>query len=155
MATRPDAALEVAREQRQRKLDHERQVLAERELVVQEHASLLAAAEARVRMVMMQMDAAQKPASGVALPVLILGDLDRLLGWCEIQVGLHRERLEAANTEANSAREAVATAHQQVRALELVLEARANERAEKRRRVELRMADETAARVHAQNLVAR
>jgi hypothetical protein len=36
-----------------------------------------------------------------------------------------------------------------------VLQARAAERAEKQRRVELRLADETAARVHAQNLAPR
>jgi len=50
--------------------------------------------------------------------------------------------------EADEARGAVAAAHQAVRALELVLEARAAERAEKVRRAELRDADEIAARVH-------
>jgi hypothetical protein len=42
-----------------------------------------------------------------------------------------------------------------VRALEVVLQARVAERAEKVRRAELRMADETAARVHSQNLALR
>ena len=39
MNRRPDAALEVALEQRQRKLDQERQVLAERELALAEQAA--------------------------------------------------------------------------------------------------------------------
>jgi hypothetical protein len=82
----------------------------------------------------------------------VLGDLERLLKWCEMQVIAERERLDAARGEAEVARGAVAAAHQQVRALELVLEARAAERAQKQRREEIRLADETAARVHAQNL---
>ena len=150
MNQRPDAALEVALEQRQRVLDEERHVLAERELVVQEQAGLLSTAHARVRMVLMQIDAAQRPMPGVPLAVGVLGDLERLLDWCEVQVALQQERLDAARGEADTARGAVAVAHQQVRALELVLEARAAERAEKERRAELRKADETAARVHSQ-----
>jgi len=151
MKPRPDAALEVALEQRQRKLEEERQALAEREVVVAREAGLLQAAESRVQMVIHQMDAAQTPHAGVPLPVALLGDLERLLQWCEAQVASQRERLEAARAEADEARGGVAVAHQQVRALELVLEARAEERAEKVRRAELRLADETAARVHAQN----
>jgi hypothetical protein len=151
MNRRPDAALEVALEQRQRKLDEERQVLAERELVVAQEASALQVAESRVRMVLHQMDAAQAPLAGVPLAVGLLGELERLLHWCEAHVVAQRERLEAARAEADQARGAVAVAHQQVRALELVLEARAAERAEKVRRVEIRLADETAARVHAQH----
>jgi hypothetical protein len=155
MKARPDAALEVALEQRQRVLDQERQVLAERELGVQEQAALLHAAESRVRMVLMQIDAAQRPLPGVSLAVGVLGDLERLLDWCEVQVAIQKERLDIACGEADTARGAVAVAHQQVRALELVLEARAAERAEKQRRAELRLADETAARVHARRAVAR
>jgi flagellar FliJ-like protein len=151
--SRPDSALIVAHEQRQHKLDQERQVLAERELVVQQEFEALSAAEARVRMVLRQMDAAQSPVHGVPLAVAVLGDLERLLQWCEAQVVAQREVLNAATGEADVAREAVAAAHQQVRALELVLEARAAERAEKVRRAELRLADETAARVHAQNVL--
>ena len=151
MQRRPDAALEVALEQRQRKLDQERQVLAEHELALAEQANLLNAAHARVRMVLNQMDAAQQPVTGVPLPVELLGDLERLLQWCEAQVELHQERYDAARGVTDEARGAVAVAHQQVRALELVLEARAAERAEKQRRVEIRLADETAARVHSQN----
>jgi len=151
----PDAALEVALEQRRRKLDEERYVLAERELVVQEQAQLLAAAESRVRMVLLQIDNAQMPVSGVPLAVAVLGDLERLLQWCETQVTLQRQTLDAARGEADEARGAVAVAHQGVRALQLVLEARAAERVEKQRRVELRLADETAARVHSQNSAAR
>jgi hypothetical protein len=155
MKQRPDAALEVALEQRQRVLDQERKVLAERDLVVQEQAAQLSAAESRVRMVLMQIDSAQRPLLGVSLAVGVLGDLERLLDWCEVEVAVQKERLEIARGEADSARGAVAVAHQQVRALELVLEARAAERAEKQRRIELRLADETAARVHSQNLVSR
>jgi flagellar biosynthesis chaperone FliJ len=155
MKPRPDAALEVALEQRQRALDQQRQALAERDLAVQEQAALLGAAEARVRMVLMQLDAVQRPVPGLALAVTVLGDLERLLDWCEVQVAVQRERLEIARGEADTARGAVAVAHQQVRALELVLQARAAERAEKERRAELRLADETAARVHSQKAVSR
>jgi hypothetical protein len=155
MKQRPDAALETALEQRQRVLDQERQVLAERELGVQEQAALLNVAESRVRMVLLQMDGAQRPLPGVSLAVGVLGDLERLLDWCEVQAAVQKERLEIARGEADAARGAVAVAHQQVRALELVLEARAAERAEKQRRAELRLADETAARVHARQAVSR
>lgn len=155
MKPRPDAALEVALEQRQRALDQQRQALAERDLAVQEQVALLGAAEARVRMVLMQLDAVQRPVPGLALAVTVLGDLERLLDWCEVQVAVQRERLDVARGEADTARGAVAVAHQQVRALELVLQARAAERAEKQRRAELRLADETAARVHSQKAVSR
>jgi flagellar biosynthesis chaperone FliJ len=149
---RPDAGLEVALEQRRRKLDQERQVLAEREIAVQQQAAVLAAAEARVRMVLHQIEDAQQPAAGVGLPVSLLGDLEQLLRWCEAQVVAQRELLDAVRAQADEARGAVAVAHQGVRALELVLAARAAERAEKQRRGEIRDADETAARVHAQNV---
>jgi hypothetical protein len=151
----PDSGLEAALDQRRQRLDFERQTLAERELVVQHEARSLADAQARVRMVLQHMDAAQQPVSGVPLAVAVLGDLEHLLRWCEAQVALSAERLAAARGEADEARGAVAAAHRQVRALELVLAARAAERLEKERRAELRLADETAARVHAQNLVAR
>jgi hypothetical protein len=155
MKQRPDAALEVALEQRERVLDQERQVLAERELAIREQAEKLATAQSRVRMVLMQMDAAQRPRPGAPLPVAVLGDLERLLDWCEVQVALAQQQLEATRGQADEARNAVAFAHQQVRALQLVLEARAAERAEKERRAELRLADETAARVHSARAGAR
>lgn len=155
MKQRPDAALEVALEQRQLRLDQERQGLAERELVFQEHAQALSAAQSRVRMILMQIDSAQSPSIGLPLPVTVLSDLERVLHWCETQVVVEQQRYDAAREETDVARGAVAVAHQHVRALELVLEARAAERAEKQRRVENRLADETAARVHARNLVAR
>src|SRR5579864_5337967 len=120
MKANPDAGLQVALEQRQRRLDQERQVLAEREMAVQQQAQLLSQAEARVGQILMQMDAIQRPRVGATLPVARLGDLERVLRWCESQVVLERERLEAARTEAETARGAVAVAHQQVRALELV-----------------------------------
>ena len=85
----------------------------------------------------------------------LLGDLERVLDWREVQVANQQQRLELVQAEADLARGAVAVAHQQVRALEVVLQARVAERAEKVRRAELRMADETAARVHSQNLALR
>ena len=152
---RPDAGLEAALDQRRQRLDLERQALAERELALQQEAEALAATEARVRMLLMQMDAAQQPLAGVPLPVAVLGDLEQLLRWCEAQVIAQRERMDAARTQADEARGAVATAHRAVRALELVLEARAAERAEKVRRAELRDADEVAARVHQNRVLSR
>jgi hypothetical protein len=145
---RPDAGLETALDQRRQRLDQERQVLAERELTLRQEMEQLRAAEARVQMVLMQMDAAQQPLDGVPLAVALLGDLEHLLDWCQVQVEVQQQRLDAAQDVANNARRAVATAHQGVRALELVLEARAAERAEHVRRAELRDADEIAARVH-------
>jgi flagellar FliJ-like protein len=155
MQRRPDAALEVALEQRQRVLDDAQRVLSEHERAVQEQARALDEAQSRVRMVLMQIDAAQRPLPGVALPVAVLGDLERLLDWCEVQVLLQQERLDAAREQALQARGELAVAHQQVRALDLVLEARRAERAEKVHRTELRLADETAARVHSQKSMVR
>jgi hypothetical protein len=87
--------------------------------------------------------------------VSILADLERLLDWCEVQVLVQGERMDEVRVEAEAARGAMATAHQNVRALELVLAARAAERAEKVRRAEVVLADETAARVHTRNTVSR
>jgi hypothetical protein len=155
MQHNPDTALEVALEQRQRLLDQERQVLSEHLRAVQEQVDLFSTAQSRVRMVIRQIDTAQRPAPGVALPVALLGDLERVLDWCEVQVAIQEQRLAVVQAEAELARGIVAAAHQQVRALEVVLEARVAEREEKVRRAELRMADETAARVHSRNLVLR
>jgi len=151
----PDTALEVALEQRQRLLDQGRRALGECLRAVQEQADLFKTAQSHVRMVIRQIDAAQRPLPGTALPVPLLGDLERVLDWCEVQVAIQQQRLELVQAEADLARGAVAVAHQQVRALEVVLQARVAERAEKVRRAELRMADETAARVHSQNLALR
>src|SRR5690349_21287311 len=115
MNRRPDAALEVALEQRERRLDEQRRVLAEREMILVQQAELLRSAEARVQVVLHQMDAAQAPLPGVPLAVAVLGDLERLLHWCEVQVQSQREQLEAARGVADEARGAVALAHQQVR----------------------------------------
>jgi flagellar export protein FliJ len=152
---RPDAGLEVALEQRQRVFDQAQQVLAAREQALAEQVRLLSEAQARVQMVLGQIDAAQRPAVGVALPVAVLGDLERVLRWCEEQVLVQQANLEAAQGDADEARTALAGAHQQVRALELVLEARRAERAEKVRRNELREADENAARVHARRVASK
>jgi hypothetical protein len=154
MARRPDAALEVALDQRRQTFEQTQQVLSLCERAMREQAEALATAHARVRMVLMQMDAAQRPAQGVPLPIGVLGDLERLLDWCEVQVLLAQEHLQAAQAETDQARGQVAVAHQQVKALELVLGRRAAERAEVRRREEIRDADETAARVHARHVAA-
>jgi hypothetical protein len=151
VARRPDAALEVALEQRQRVMDDALAALSARERVVAEQAAEVQAARARVLAVLHQMDAAQRPTVGLALPVSMLSDLETLLDWCEVQVLVQEHRLSEVQAEADVARGELATAHQGVRALELVLETRRAERAEKIRREELRMADETAARVHSQN----
>ncbi len=155
MSRRPDTALEVALGQRQRVLEEAQQVFSEHERAMQEQARLLGAAQSRVQMVLHQIDAAQRPVPGVPLPVSVLADLERLLDWCEVQVLVQRERLDEVQAEADVARGAVAAAHQNVRALELVLAARAAEREEKARRAELVLADETAARVHTRNAVTR
>lgn len=155
MAPRPDTALEVALGQRQRVLGDAQQLLSGHERALQDQASVVGTALARVDMVLMQIDAAQRPAPGVALEVAVLGDLERLLDWCEVQVYVERERLIAVQADTDVARQGVASAHQQVRALELVLEARAAERAEKLHRAELVLADETAARVHSRKAVLR
>jgi hypothetical protein len=155
MSRRPDTALIVALGQRQRVLEEAQQVLSEHERVLQEQACLLGAAQARVQMVLHQIDAAQRPVPGVPLAVSMLADLERLLDWCEVQVLVQRERLDEVRVEAEVARGAVAAAHQNVRALELVLAARAAEREEKARRAELVLADETAASVHTRNAVTR
>jgi hypothetical protein len=155
MPRRPDTPLEVALGQRQRVLGDAQQVFSEHERTLQELARLLAAAQARVRLVLQQIDAAQQPLAGVPLPVAMLADLERLLDWCEVQVLVEREHMDEARAEAEVARGAVAAAHQNVRALELVLAARAAERDEKARRAELVLADETAARVHTRNTISR
>jgi hypothetical protein len=148
MKLRPDAGIEVALEQRHRVLDEAQKVFSERERAVQDQARALVDAQARVQMVFLQIDAAQRPAPGVALAVALLGDLERLLDWCEVQVLVQKEQLEELRVSAEESRGVMAVAHQNVRALELVLEARKAERAEKVHRAELRLADETAARVH-------
>jgi len=155
MSRRPDTAIIVALGQRQRVLDDAQQAFSEHERAVLEQARLLAAAQARVRLVLHQIDAAQRPVPGVPLGVALLADLERLLDWCEVQVLVQQERLDEVRAEAEVARGAVAAAHQNVRALELVLAARAAEREEKARRAELVLADETAARVHTRNTVTR
>jgi flagellar export protein FliJ len=147
MNGRPDAGLEVALEQRRRLLEEAQQVLSERERRVQREAATLAAWEQQVRAVLEQIDSAQQPAADRPLNVVTLGDLERLLLRCEEQVHRQNEQLAVVRADADKARGGVATAHQQVRVLELVLESRAAARAEHQRRVEQRLADETAARV--------
>ena len=154
MARRVDAALEVALTQRRQTFDRTQQEFSVRERAMQVQAQAFVAAQARVRMVLMQMDATQRPAKGVSLAIGVLADLEQLLDWCEMQVLVEQERLETAENDANEARAWVATAHQAVRALELVLAKRVAERAELLRRQEIRDADEVAARVHARQTAA-
>src|SRR5712691_9453147 len=111
MSRRPDTALEVALGQRQRVLEEAQQVFSEHERAMQEQARLLGAAQSRVQMVLHQIDAAQRPAFGVPLPVAMLAGLERLLDWCEVQVVAQRLRLEEVRAEAEVARSAVAAAH--------------------------------------------
>lgn len=155
MARRPDAALEVALEQRQRVFDEAQAELSQHERNVQEQARNVADAQARVQMVLQQIDAAQRPALGVSLAVALLGDLERLLDWCEVQVQVQQRRMDEVRAAFEQARGVLAVAHQGVRALELVLEARRAERDERVRRAELVLADETAARVHSRNALPR
>ena len=154
MARRVDAALEVALTQRRQTFDRTQQEFSVRERAMQVQAQAVVTAQARVRMVLMQMDATQRPARGVSLAIGVLADLEQLLDWCEMQVLVEQERLETAENDANEARAWVATAHQAVRALELVLAKRVAERAELLRRQEIRDADEVAARVHARQTAA-
>ena len=58
MARRPDAPLEVALGQRQRVLEEAQQVFSKHERALQEQARLLTAAQARVQMILLQIDAA-------------------------------------------------------------------------------------------------
>jgi flagellar export protein FliJ len=152
MPRHPDAGLLVALEQRRRALEAARQELFARERRVSEELAVLATGERRVKMVLQQIELAQHPGPGEPLSVVTLGDLERVLLRCEEQVHLQTQRLRIVQAEADEARKAVAAAHQQVRALELVLERRAAVRAEHERRAEQRETDETAARVHARSL---
>src|SRR6266542_1876976 len=100
MSQRPDSALIVALGQRQRVLEEAQQVFSEHERALQEQARLLAVAQARVQLVLHQIDAAQRPVPGVPLAVTMLADLERLLDWCEVQVLVQRERLDEVRVEA-------------------------------------------------------
>jgi flagellar export protein FliJ len=153
MARHPDAGLLVALEQRRRALEDAQHTLFMHERRVNEELAVLATGEQRVQTVLQQIDQAQRPEPGQPLSVETLGDLERLLLRCEEQVRLQAERVALVRAEADEARKVVATAHQQVRALELVLEHRAAERAEQTRRAEQRETDETAARIHSRGLV--
>ena len=155
MPRHPDAGLLVALDQRRRALEDAQRTMHIHARRIEEELAVLAGAEQRVQTVLNQIDDVQRPETGAPLSVATLGDLERLLLRCEAQVQAQAERVAAVQAEAAEARQAVAAAHQQVRALELVLEKRAAARAEARRRAEQRETDETAARVHARGLVRR
>ena len=155
MPRHPDAGLLVALDQRRRTLEDAQQAMYLHLRRINEEVAVLASAEQRVQAVLHQIERAQRPEPGERLSVETLGDLERLLLRCEAQVQAQAERVAAVQAEADESRQAVAGAHQQVRALELVLEKRAAGRDEVRRRAEQRETDETAARTHAQGLVRR
>ena len=127
MARRPDAALEVALEQRRRTFEQTQMVFSARQRAFHDQARAVGVALARVQMVLSQIEGAQRVLPGARLAVNKLSDLDGLLRWCEEQVRAERALLEDVRAASDEARGWVATAHQQVRALELVLEARAAE----------------------------
>jgi flagellar export protein FliJ len=155
MPRHPDAGLLVALDQRRRTLEDAQQAMYAHMRRINEELAVLALAEQRMQTVLHQMEDVQRPTEGERLSVETLGDLERLLLRCEAQVQAQAERLAVVQAQADESRKAVAAAHQQVRALELVLEKRAAARAEARSRAEQRETDETAARVHARGLVTR
>lgn len=143
-----DTALEVALEQRRELLEAAQLELAARERVVQAEAERLREYQRRTALVLDQVVRQHAVPAGRSLDVPVLSDLDAQLRRCERDAATQEARLSAARAAADEVRGAVVTAHQRVRALELVLEARAAERAERQRRAEVREADEVAARVH-------
>jgi flagellar export protein FliJ len=155
MPRHPDTGLLVALDQRRRALEDAQQAMYAHMRRINEEVAVLANAEQRIQVVLRQIDAAQRPEPGEPLSVETLGDLERLLLRCEAQAQAQAERVAVVQAEADESRQAVAAAHQQVRALELVLENRVAARAEARRRTEQRETDETAARVHMRGLVRR
>ncbi len=149
MARSPDGALEVALEQRRQVLETAQLELAARERVIQAEAERLASLDARVMLAEQEIVREHVHGGGRPLDVPKLGQLDVFLQRCERDAAAQRARLTAARDHADDARSTVVAAHQRVRSLELVLEARARERAERGRRGEVREADEVAARIHA------
>ncbi len=143
----PDAGLQVALEQRRRILETAQLELAERERVVMEEARHLAAIEARVAVAHSQLAEAHA-APGRSVDVGKLSELDTFLQICERDAAAQSARLSVARSHSDDARQGVVAAHQQVRSLELVLEARAAARAEERRRSEARQADEIGSQLH-------
>src|SRR5437868_5353309 len=121
MPRHPDAGLLVALDQRRRKLEDAQATMYAHERRIHEELAVLASAEQRVQTVLEQIDQVQRPQPGHPLSVETLGDLERLLLKCESQVQAQAERLAAVQAQADEARKLLAAAHQQVRALELVL----------------------------------
>src|SRR3977135_2356248 len=129
MQPRPDVALEVALDQRQRIMDEAQAALSHHERALQEQLRVLSEAQSRVNMVLLQIDAAQRPVPGAPLPVALLGDLERLLDWCEVQVLVQRDRLDTIRAEAEEARGAPAPAPPGGGAVQVLLRGRHNGRA--------------------------
>ncbi len=153
MPRNPDAALEVALEQRRRGLEVARLELAGRERTVQAEAARLARLDGRVAAAQAHLAAAHV-AAGQALDVAALCERDAFLQRCERDAADQSARLSAARSQAERARSQVVAAHQRVRSLELVLEARATARAERQRRAEARQTDEIATGRHARQRAA-
>jgi flagellar FliJ protein len=149
MTTRPDAALEMVLEQRRGLLEEAQRELAARERAVAEEAQQLVLCEARVTSARRDLASEQGVAHGTRLDVGRLIELEAHLVRCESAVADQAARVEAARSRAEEARAEVVSAHQDVRALEVVLEARVAARLEEARRREAREANEIAARVHA------
>jgi flagellar protein FliJ len=149
MPSRPDAALEMVLEKRREVLDEAQRGLAERERIVAEEAQQLAVCEMRLAAARTGLADEQSVGRGARLDVGRLLELEAYLIRCEGAVAAQVARLESARSQADEARSVVVAAHQDVRALEVVLEARVAARADEARRRETREADEVAARVHA------
>ena len=138
-------------EQRREVLDGAQRALAERERTVAEEAQQLMHCQERVAAARTALANEQSVGRGARLDVALLVDLEAHLIRCEGAVAVQVARLESARRLADEARGAVVAAHQEVRALEVVLEARVAARADESRRREAREADEIAARVHARH----
>ena len=143
MAHKPDAGLEAVLDLRRETLDQVRLELAERQ------RSYGAAADAE-RAAAAALDKAHAVVHHLqASPDLDVGDLlsaSRYQDWCEVRHASAREASASAAAAVDAARTVVAEAHQRVRAIELVLQGRADERARTAGRVEARIADDIASR---------
>ncbi len=143
----PDAGLRVAFEHRRRLLEAAQLQLADRERVVQAEAQRLATIEGRVAVAQAQIAEAHASFSAT-VDVAKLSELDAFLQICEQDAAAQKARVSAARSRAEDARLDVVAAHQRVRSLELVLEARAAARAEQRRRSDARQMDEIGTQQH-------
>lgn len=145
----PDAGLKVVLDQRRRQLQEAQLALAEQERALQQEAQRLRIAETTVASVRNEMYQSQSPREGHRVNVSRLAELEQIADRCDSARAAQCTRVETAQREMEGRRLAVAEAHRGVRALDLILEARAKARAERHRRAELHDADELAARAFA------